>query len=331
MNVSTTSHLHSKVNNILNMETLEQGDLPIDVGSIDATALLTYPKSQYRLIDVDPTEFTSYYPPEITIISDSFSAQAFAKLAPHKKAKVITSYSIFYDLEDQIAFAPEIEYLLEDDGFWIFEQSYLPAMLRTNSLDTICHEHFEFYALKLINWIADKAGIKVLDVEFNEVNGGSFSIVAAKRDSTRPVNTEWLNKISEDEAALGLDSTKAFDEFKIQVEEARAALVSFLAQAKRSGKTVCGLGASTKGNVLLQYFGIDENLVTEIGEVNEDKFGSFIPEAYIPLVAEQQVLTSDSDYLLVLPWYFRNFFESLPSMKGRSLVFPLSKFVIVHI
>jgi hypothetical protein len=230
-----------------------------------------------------------------------------------------------------MAFAPEIEYLLEDDGFWIFEQGYLPAMLRTNSLDTICHEHFEFYALKLINWIADKAGIKVLDVEFNEVNGGSFSIVAAKRDSTRPVNTEWLNKILEDEAALGLDSTKAFDEFKIQVEEARAALVSFLAQAKRSGKTVCGLGASTKGNVLLQYFGIDENLVTEIGEVNEDKFGSFIPEAYIPLVAEQQVLTSDSDYLLVLPWYFRNFFESLPSMKGRSLVCPLSKFVIVHI
>lgn len=333
LNASMVRHLHSKVKKILAMGILEPGDMVVDIGSNDATTLLAYPQDQYRLIGVDPTgiKFASYYPAEITLIADFFSAKAIAAKLDDKKAKVITSFSVFYDLEDPIAFAREIEGALADEGVWIFEQSYLPAMLRTNSFDTICHEHLEFYALKQINWIADKAGLRVLDVEFNEVNGGSFSIVAAKRDSQRPVNAEWLNKILADEVALGLDSTQAFDAFKIRVEEARAALMSFLEEAKRSGKTVCGLGASTKGNVLLQYFGIDENLVREIGEVNEDKFGSFTPGTHIPLVPEQQVLASNPDYLLVLPWHFRAFFESLPSMKGRSLVFPLPKFEIVKI
>ena len=204
-------------------------------------------------------------------------------------------------------------------------------MLRTNSFDTICHEHLEFYALKQINWIADKAGLKVLDVEFNDVNGGSFSITAAKISSKRQPNSEWLNKILEDEVALGLDSTRAFDGFKIRVEEARIALISFLREAKQNGKRVCGLGASTKGNVLLQYYGIDDKLLTEIGEVNEDKFGSFTPGAHIPLVSEEQLLASNPDYLLVLPWHFRAFFLSSPTMKGRNLVFPLPKFEIVRV
>lgn len=333
LNASMVRHLHSKVEKILASGVLEPGDMVIDIGSNDATTLLAYPQEPYQLIGVDPTgiKFASYYPEKITLIADFFSAEAIAKKLAGKKAKVITSFSMFYDLEDPITFAREIEGALADDGVWIFEQSYLPSMLRTNSFDTICHEHLEFYALKQINWIADKAGLKVLDVEFNDINGGSFSITAAKRESKRQVNSERLNKILEEEVALGLDTTKAFDAFKIRVEDARVALMNFLGQAKESGKTVCGLGASTKGNVLLQYFGIDETLVREIGEVNEDKFGSFTPGTYIPLVPEQQVLASNPDYLVVLPWHFRVFFESLPAMKGRTLIFPLPKFEIVKI
>lgn len=333
LNASMVRHLQSKVSKILASGVLELGDLVIDVGSNDATTLLAYPQDRYKLIGVDPTgiKFASYYPAEVTLIADFFSAEAIATRLAGKKAKVITSFSMFYDLEDPINFACEIEGALADEGVWIFEQSYLPSMLRTNSFDTICHEHLEFYALKQINWIADKAGLKVLDVEFNEVNGGSFSITAAKRNSKRQVNTEWLEKILEDEDALGLDTASAFDAFKIRVEEARAALTDFLEEAKSNGKTVCGLGASTKGNVLLQYFGINDKLVREIGEVNEDKFGSFTPGTFIPLVPEKQVLASNPDYLLILPWHFREFFESLPAMKGRSLVFPLPKFEIVKI
>ena len=333
LNASMVKHLHSKVDKILNLGILQQGDLAIDIGSNDATTLRRYPTGLYQLVGIDPTgiKFASYYPPEIRLISEFFSAESVAKALSGRKAKVISSFSMFYDLEDPIAFAKEIEGALDDEGIWIFEQSYLPAMLRTNSFDTICHEHLEFYALKQINWISENAGLKVLDVEFNDVNGGSFSITAAKVGSSHQPNTEWLNKILADEQELGLGTTKAFDDFKIRVAGAREELMGFLTTAKEEGKRVCGLGASTKGNVLLQYYGIGEELLPLIGEVNEDKFGSYTPATLIPLVPEVQILESNPDYLLVLPWHFRSFFESLPSMQGRTLVFPLPNFEIVRL
>lgn len=333
LNASMVKHLHSKVDKILASGVLNAGDMIIDIGSNDATTLKAYPKGKYELVGIDPTgiKFSSYYPPEIKLVPEFFSAQAVSKALSGKKAKVITSFSMFYDLEDPIAFAREIEGSLDDEGVWIFEQSYLPAMLRTNSFDTICHEHLEFYALKQINWIAEKSGLKVIDVEFNDINGGSFSITASKLNAAHEPKSEWLKKILDDEDALGLNSTLAFDGFKSRVEGARLALMDFLRQAKLEGKRVCGLGASTKGNVLLQYFGIDSDLLSAIGEVNPDKYGAYTPGTNIPLIAEDELLASNPDYLLVLPWHFRRFFEALPKMKGRTLVFPLPHLEIVHL
>jgi NDP-4-keto-2,6-dideoxyhexose 3-C-methyltransferase len=333
LNASMVKHLHSKVEAVLGMNVLQKGDLIIDIGSNDATTLRAYPQGEYDLVGIDPTglKFSEYYPKEIRLIPEFFSADAVAKALGGKKAKVITSFSMFYDLEDPIAFAKEIEGALADDGIWIFEQSYLPAMLRTNSFDTICHEHLEFYAVKQILWIAKKAGLKVLDVDFNDVNGGSFSITCAKVSAKYEPNHDNLNQILADEMHLGLDTTEAFEAFKVRVELARNALITFLKKAKSEGKRVCGLGASTKGNVLLQYYGISEDLISEIGEVNSDKFGSFTPGTLIPLTPEADVLASNPDYLLVLPWHFRAFFKSLPAMKGRALVFPLPSFEIVQL
>ena len=333
LNASMVSHLHSKVEKILSIGILQEGDLIIDIGSNDATTLRAYPKDLYKLLGVDPTgvKFASYYPEGIDLVPDFFSADVVARVLNGKKAKVITSFSMFYDLEDPIAFAREIEQSLDDEGVWIFEQSYLPTMIKTNSFDTICHEHLEFYSLKQINWIAEKVGLKVLDVEFNEINGGSFSITTAKIHSTMNPNTEWLNRILADEVALGLDSIHVFDNFKTHVAKARRDLMDFLNKCKQDGKRVCGLGASTKGNVLLQYYGIDISLVTAIGEVNSDKFGAFTPGSLIPLVSEDEVLSSNPDYLLVLPWHFRAFFEALPKMKGRKLLFPLPEFQIIQL
>jgi len=333
LNASMVKHLHSKVDKILASGVLNAGDMIIDIGSNDATTLKAYPKGKYELVGIDPTgiKFSSYYPPEIKLVPEFFSAQAVSKALSGKKAKVITSFSMFYDLEDPIAFAREIEGSLDDEGVWIFEQSYLPAMLRTNSFDTICHEHLEFYALKQINWIAEKSGLKVIDVEFNDINGGSFSITASKVNAAHEPKSEWLKKILDDEDALGLNSALAFDGFKTRVEESRLALMNFLKQAKLEGKRVSGLGASTKGNVLLQYFGIDSDLLSAIGEVNPDKYGAYTPGTNIPLIAEDELLASNPDYLLVLPWHFRGFFEALPKMKGRTLVFPLPHLEIVHL
>ena len=310
LNASMVSHLHSKVDKILSLGVLEQGDLIIDIGSNDATTLKRYPRNHYELVGIDPTgiKFSSYYPPEIVLIPDFFSAEAVNKATKGIKAKVITAFSMFYDLEDPISFAKEIAGALDEEGIWIFEQSYMPAMLKTNSFDTICHEHLDFYGLLQIEWILDAAGLKIIDVEFNDINGGSFSVTAALNESKRPQNDELIENILNEEKAQCLDSSAPFEAFKARISKERDAFMSFLTDCKKNGKTVCGLGASTKGNVLLQYYGITADLISKIGEVNTDKVGAFTPGSLIPLVSEDDLLLLNTDYLVVLPWHFRDFF-----------------------
>lgn len=333
LNASMVKHLQGKIAKIVAMGILAPGDVIIDIGSNDATSLKAYPKNGYKLFGVDPTgtKFREYYTDDITLVPDFFSAAAISGPLNGQKAKVVTSFSMFYDLEDPAQFAREVAGTLADDGIWVFEQSYLPAMLRANSFDTICHEHLEFYALKQIEWIAREAGLKVVDVEFNDVNGGSFSVTAAKTDGSRQPNTVGLDNIRADETALKLDSDAVYEAFKNRVEESREATMEFFAKAKAAGETVYGLGASTKGNVLLQEYGINDSHIIAIGEVNSDKFGAFTPGSLIPLRSEAEVLALNPDYLFVLPWHFRPFFESLPSLKGRKLVFPLPTFEIVQL
>lgn len=333
LNASMVKHLHNKIDKILSLDLLKKGDLIIDIGSNDATSLKRYPQGDFRLVGIDPTgiKFSEYYPPEIKLIPEFFSADAVKKGTGGAKAKVITSFSMFYDLEDPVGFSREIEGALDDDGIWIFEQSYLPAMLETNSFDTICHEHIDFYSLRQIHIILKAADLKVIDVEFNDVNGGSFSVTAAKITSTHQPNLKSIQVIDSKEKALGLEDSNAYKAFFDRVKSAQSEFMTFLIEAKERGDTVSGLGASTKGNVLLQYYGITQDLIKEIGEVNGDKFGCYTPGTLIPLIDEQSVLDSNPDYLVVLPWHFRKFFLSLPSLKGRKLVFPLPNFEIVEV
>jgi len=333
LNQSMVDHLTEKVIAILDKNILEDGDLVVDIGSNDGTSLTVYPLGKYELLGIDPSgdKFLDYYPVGAKLVADFFSEKIVVEASQGKKAKVITSFSMFYDLEEPISFAKEIEACLHDEGIWVCEQSYLPAMLRTNSFDTICHEHLEFYSLKQIMWIAKKAGLKVVDVEFNDTNGGSFSITAAKVSSSIQPDFNKLEKIQNDEIEMGLNDAAIYEEFKTRVETARSSLINFLNDVRTRNKTVFGLGASTKGNVLLQYCKIDENLVKKIGEVNEDKFGKRTPGSSIPIISEEEALGLNPDYLLVLPWHFKPFFEKLPSLKGRTLVFPLPEFEIVTI
>jgi hypothetical protein len=333
LNKHMVNHLQSKVKKILNSNVLKNGDVIIDIGSNDATTLLAYPKNLYSLIGVDPTgeKFLNYYPKEIKLITDFFSFELIKKEIGNKKAKVITSFSMFYDLEDPIKFAQDIEKILDDNGIWVFEQSYLPSMLKTNSFDTICHEHLEFYTFKQINWILDHANIKIIDVEFNDINGGSFSIISAKKKSLITPQTNKIENILKDEVKMGLDNIKVYDDFKLNVEKNGNLLKLFLLELKKKGKRVCGIGASTKGNVLLQYFGINNNLIESIGEVNQDKYGSFTPGTLIPLLPEEEVLLSNPEYLIILPWHFKNFFLKHKKFKGRKIIFPLPNFEVIHV
>ena len=261
------------------------------------------------------------------MIADFFSSATFQSKFGEKKAKVITSFSMFYDLEDPMAFMKEVTDVLDDDGVWVFEQSYMPLMLSTNSYDTICHEHLEYYSLSQIMWMADKVGLRVIDVELNDVNGGSFSVTVQKLAGKLPVSSS-VQKMLNDEALQKLDDLQTYFDFAERANKSKIAILGFLREAKKSGKKVLALGASTKGNVVLQYCGIDSTMISAIGEVNPEKFGSFTPGTNIPIVSENEVIAAKPDYVLVLPWHFKNYFDSQERYSGLNLIYPLPELSI---
>lgn len=322
LNRSMVEHLERKVARIAELVTLEPGDLVVDIGSNDSTTLKAYTQPGLTLVGIDPTgaKFREYYPEHVALIPDFFSSALLEERFPGRKAKVVTSFSMFYDLEAPMDFMRQVHDVLADDGIWVFEQSYMPLMLETNSYDTVCHEHLEFYALRQIKWMADRVGLRIVDVELNEVNGGSFSITVAKGSGEVP---EHVASILDAEDAAGLSTLEPYRAFEERVRHSRQELLDFLATAKAEGKTVAALGASTKGNVLLQFCELREDRIQAVGEVNPDKYGCFTPGTWIPIVPERDLLAQRPDYLIVLPWHFRRFFEQSPAFRGTRLVFPL--------
>lgn len=331
LNAGMVSHLHAKVHRLLNQIKLPKEALIVDIGANDSTTLQAFPKKGNTLVGVDPTgaKFKEFYPDHIQLIPDFFSGETVRRQVGDRKAAVILSLSMFYDLEAPVTFAQEVRDLLADEGIWVFEQSYMPTMLQSNSYDTVCHEHLEYYALKQLEWVVRKVGMKIIDLEFNTVNGGSISVTAAP-SSSQHSETSRVKEVLENEARAGLDTLSPYRQFAQRVEESRSSIREFLESTRKSGKSIKGLGASTKGNVLLQYCNITETDIGQIGEVNVDKFGHFTPGTLLPIVSEEEVLASKADYLLVLPWHFRQFFEHYPKLTGQTLVFPLPDLEIVR-
>lgn len=324
LNPSMVAHLRSKVERIKSLGVIKSGDLIVDIGSNDATTLKQYGLDGVTYVGIDPTgaKFRQYYTSDIELIADFFSAATYKARFGERKAKVVTSFSMFYDLEDPTGFMREVAEILDDDGIWVFEQSYMPLMLDTNSYDTVCHEHLEYYSLAQITWMTERVGLRVVDVEVNDVNGGSFSVMVQKVVGNMEPAASVISMI-ESERLKKLDELQTYLDFAKRTEQSKNELRTFLMKAKADGKKVVALGASTKGNVILQYCDIDDSLVSSIGEVNPDKFGSYTPGTHIRILDERQVLADNPDYVIVLPWHFRRFFESQSRYAGLKLVFPL--------
>jgi len=305
-----------------------EGDNILDIGCNDGTLLNHYPKNLYNLIGIDPVakKYLDRYPENAKVVTDFFTMESYYSVTS-SKAKIVTSISMFYDLEEPVKFAKDIASVLSDDGVWVFEQSYLPAMLRTNSYDTICHEHYEFYSLTAIQHILDKAGMKIVDASQNEVNGGSVRLAAVHKNSKLAslVSPEALWLI-EQEKNVDIFSNQPWVDFQKNVDRHKLDLVNLLTELKKSGKTVIGYGASTKGNVILQYCGIGPDLLPFIGDITPSKDGLFTPGSKIPIISIEKAKAMNPDYFLVLPWGFRGDIilrEKETIAKGTKFIFPL--------
>ncbi len=334
LNQSMVEHLTNKVRYLERLVPLTTGDVVLDIGSNDCTTLKAYQNNTIQRIGIDPTgrKFAEYYPDEVKLVPDFFSADAYKSVASHP-AKIITSIAMFYDLDDPVAFAREIEQCLADDGVWHFEQSYMPSMLRLNSYDTICHEHLEYYSLGVVKKILDAAGLKAIDVVMNNVNGGSFAVTATKvGNSSRKPNTAVIQWLLEQEERMGLNTPRPFREFEERVFRHREDLTRLIRSLTADGKKVLGYGASTKGNVVLQFCGLTVNDIPAIAEVNPEKFGRVTPGTHIPIVSEAEARAMKPDYFLVLPWHFKDGIirrEKEYLADGGRFIFPFPEIEIV--
>lgn len=327
-------HLGAKVAMLRDLVEIGPGDLVIDIGSNDATLLHAYLPDAPKLVGFDLVgeKFRHLYPPDADLVADFFSAKTFTERYGDRRAKIVTSIAMFYDLPDPMAFARDVREVLADDGVWLMEQSYLPSMLDAGAFDVVCHEHLEYYALAQIEWLAERAGLRVLSAEITDVYGGSLCVVLARDTSTRPADEAGLDRIRAREAAAGLGTPAPFEAFARDTERARDQLVDFLDRSRAAGKVTLGYGASTKGNVILQYCGLTQADLPCIGEVSTQKAGCFTPGTRIPIVSEEEAKGRHPDQLLVLPWIYRDGFvdrEREFVAGGGRLVFPLPSLEVV--
>jgi NDP-4-keto-2,6-dideoxyhexose 3-C-methyltransferase len=315
---------------------LKAGDIVVDIGCNDGTLLKSYSTNRLRRVGIDPIagKFRSQYPPDIQLHEGFFSAATYRTLCGGEKAKVVTSIAMFYDLESPMEFVRAVESVLAPDGIWVLEQSYLPTMLATNSFDTVCHEHLEYYSLQQIEWLAEACGLRVFDVELNACNGGSLRLAVCRKDASHPTREKHVGLLRGREEKMALGTRAPYDAFQRRIEKVRDDLVTFIATEQSVGRTFYLYGASTKGNTLLQYCKLDSSKIVAAAERNPEKWGCRTPLTGIPILSESECRAAKPDYFLVLPWHFRDEFvqrEAEFLKSGGKLVFPLPQFEIVQV
>ncbi len=308
----------------------------LDIASNDGYLLSTVDKDKYQRVGIDPSDYPEANENTDVNIREYFSAKAFTD-AGYKKASRISCAACFYDVDEPEKFLKDVYTILEDDGLFTLQVSYTPANIMQTELGVICHEHLAYYNLTSLKWMTDRAGFVIVDVELNNVNGGSIRLYLRKKNapddyltpSDRDICKIRVKSLLLWEEQAGFNTPKIYKDFYNQILKLKKETVDFIKKAKDEGKTVWGYGASTKGNTLLQMFGIDNKLIDGIAEKQEFKWGRRTVGTNIPIFSEADMRKAQPDYLLILPWFFRDIFierELKYLKKGGTMIFPAPSF-----
>lgn len=323
INASMVAALKDIVDEATKLVTLQDNSVVVDIACNDMTLLSFYPESCLR-IGFDPALNLPRRAQNLVFINDYFNADRFPFEAPFNKAQIVTSIAMFYDLPDPPAFVKDVAKILHPEGVWIMQINDLKSMLELNAFDAICHEHLEYYSIADVINLVHAEGLQVFRIEHNDVNGGSLRFYI-DFIGARPIEESVEHFLIEDIDYLN-SPEGSIEAFAQRVQRARATILRWLTLEAAAGRRVYGLAASTKGNTLLQYFGIGTGLIQKIADKNPDKFGRVTVGTNIPIVPEEEALADYPSAMLVLAWGFLPFF--LESMKeylrqGGALIAPL--------
>lgn len=342
INVSMKNELERIVGSIKSIYKLKENDIWCDIACNDGTLLSFVPKNLIR-VGVDPADDSFKRESEKHsdfIIQDFFTAKSFKKLNIGR-AKVVTTIAMFYDLENPDMFLQDVIEILDDDGIFILQLSYTPLMLEQLAFDNICHEHLYYYSLFNVKDLFEKNGLQIMDCQINDTNSGSFRIYCMKKKGNikkfssqpyRDVCNFRIKSLLEYEKTLDLYKEEIWLKFYNRINDLKTKVVDFIKTEKSKGKTIYGYGASTKGNTLLQYFGLDHTLITAIAERSIYKWGLKTVGTNIPIISEDEMRAKNPDYLLTLPYHFINEFverERELLEGGAKFIVPCPKFEII--
>lgn len=333
INATMSNHLASIVDSIESKILLKDGDVVVDIASNDGTLLNAYKNKTLKRIGVDPAskQFGEYYEPNIRRAHDFFSKEIIEPFLEGKRAKAITSIAVFYDLERPSDFVADVKNILDLNGCWILEQSDLGSMIKSNSFDTICHEHLEYYSIGVVKELLESHGLRIFDAELNSSNGGSHRLYVCHQNSIFKTNHNSIEGLLADEKAMNLLENQTYVDFMTKCKVEMRKLIDFVDNERSKGKKFHIYGASTKGNVLLQFCSLGVRQIEVAAERNPRKWGCYTPGTKIPIESEEISRGLNPDYYIVLPWHFRDEFiarEMKFLKKGASLIFPLPYFEV---
>ncbi len=328
INQTMRDHLANIVSEISNLISLNSGDYVVDIGCNDGTLLSNYTQQDIIKIGVDPSDaIHSIIDPSVIKVNNYFSALALEKIINGKKAKVISSISMFYDLDDPHRFIDDIKKCLADDGVWVVEMNYTGNMVHDLGYDMVSHEHVAYYTLLTFEKLINMHGLYVNDAKFNDINGGSLRLFCSSRDSV----SKSVIKIREDELLSGLEDITTFENFSFRVNEFRDRLRSIIIDLVQKGKKIALYGASTRGNTILQHCGFSSEHFFAAADRNPGKWGLVTPGTRIPIESEEFVRQSKPDFLLILPYGFLSEFlkrEEDYLKGGGKIIVPLPNLVL---
>jgi SAM-dependent methyltransferase len=335
VNRTMTTNLHEIAAQAEAMAELRPGDLVIDIGCNDGTLLDGYRASNLSYLGFDPSDVARYAVDKgYEVVRDFYSYDHLRQRRVDRKARIITSIAMFYDLEYPRAFVEEVARALADDGVWVMELHYLPTMLAMNQFDAIVHEHLEYYSLAVIERVLSEVGLGVVRSELNPINGGSVRLFIRRAGyfSASADDAESLQQLRVREFEMALDAPEPYERFAAAAEGVREDLASVCRNLVEDGKTIHIYGASTKGNTILQYAGIDSSLVPYAADRNPDKHGSETIGTGIPIISEERSRELLPDYYLALPWHFMDEFldrEQEFLDRGGQFIVPMPEVRIV--